>query len=114
LNYQISIDNGVEVFSNFSENRKRQIKQSLAEGIVCEETDRIEDVRAFYSILQHTYSKKLKLPLFPFEFFETIVSKAYGSLLVVKSEDKYWGASCVWAMAMCCTSGLYGRRWRTA
>lgn len=91
LNYQISIDNGVDVFSNFSENRKRQIKQSLAEGIVCEETDRIEDVRAFYSILQHTYSKKLKLPLFPIEFFETIVSKAYGSLLVVKSEDKILG-----------------------
>ena len=91
LNYQISIHNGVDVFSNFSENRKRQIKQSLAEGIVCEETDRIEDVRAFYSILQHTYSKKLKLPLFPFEFFETIVSKAYGSLLVVKSEDKILG-----------------------
>lgn len=91
LNYQISMHNGVDVFSNFSENRKRQIKQSLAEGIVCEETDRIEDVRAFYSILQHTYSKKLKLPLFPFEFFETIVSKAYGSLLVVKSEDKILG-----------------------
>ena len=91
LNYQLSIDNGVDVFSNFSENRKRQIKQSLAEGIVCEETDRIEDLRAFYSILQHTYSKKLKLPLFPFEFFETIVSKAYGSLLVVKSEDKILG-----------------------
>lgn len=91
LNYQISIHNGVDVFSNFSENRKRQIKQSLAEGIVCEETDRIEDVRAFYSILQHTYSKKLKLPLFPFEFFETILSKAYGSLLVVKSEDKILG-----------------------
>lgn len=91
LNYQISIHNGVDVFSNFSENRNRQIKKSLAEGIVCEETDRIEDVRAFYSILQHTYSKKLKLPLFPFEFFETIVSKAYGSLLVVKSEDKILG-----------------------
>ena len=91
LNYQISIDNGVDVFSNFSENRKRQIKQSLAEGIVCEKTDRMDDVRAFYSILQHTYSKKLKLPLFPFEFFETIVSKAYGSLLVVKSEDKILG-----------------------
>jgi len=91
LNYQISISNGAEVFSNFSENRKRQIKQSLAEGIVCKETDRIEDVRAFYSILQHTYSKKLKLPLFSFEFFETIVSKAYGNLLVVKSEDKILG-----------------------
>lgn len=91
LNYQLSIDNGVDVFSNFSENRKRQIKQSLAEGIVCEKTDRMDDVRAFYSILRHTYSKKLKLPLFPFEFFETIVSKAYGSLLVVKSEDKILG-----------------------
>ena len=91
LNYQISIDNGVDVFSNFSENRKRQIKQSLAEGLVCEKTDRMEDVHSFYGILQHTYSKKLKLPLFPFEFFETRVSKAYGSLLVVKSEDKILG-----------------------
>lgn len=91
LNYQISIDNGVEVFSNFSENRKRQIKQSLAEGLVCEKTDRMEDVHAFYSILQHTYSKRLKLPLFPFEFFKSIVSKAYGNLLVVKIEDKILG-----------------------
>ena len=91
LNYQISIQNGGEVFSNFSENRKRQIKQSIAEGLVCEKTERVEDVRAFYGILQHTYSKKLKLPLFPFEFFETIVSKAYGKLLVVKSEDKILG-----------------------
>lgn len=91
LNYQISIDNGVEVFSNFSENRKRQIKQSLAEGLVCEKTDRMDDVRAFYSILQHTYSKKLKLPLFPIEFFETIVSKANGHLLVVKNKGKILG-----------------------
>ena len=91
LNYQISIHNGGDVFSNFSENRKRQIKQSMAEGLVCEKTERVEDVRAFYGILQHTYSKKLKLPLFPFEFFETIVSKAYGRLLVVKSEDKILG-----------------------
>lgn len=79
------------MFSNFSENRKRQIKQSLAEGLVCEKTDRMEDVHAFYSILQHTYSKRLKLPLFPFEFFESIVSKAYGKLLVVKIEDKILG-----------------------
>lgn len=91
LNYQISISNGGDVFSNFSENRKRQIKQSIAEGLVCEKTERVEDVRAFFGILQNTYSKKLKLPLFPFEFFETIVSKAYGSLLVVKSEDKILG-----------------------
>ena len=91
LNYQISIQNGDDVFSNFSENRKRQIKQSLAEGLVCEKTDRMEDVHAFYSILQHTYSKRLKLPLFPFEFFESIVSKAYGKLLVVKIEDKILG-----------------------
>lgn len=91
LNYQISIRNGDDVFSNFSENRKRQIKQSLAEGLVCEKTDRMEDVHAFYSILQHTYSKRLKLPLFPFEFFKSIVSKAYGKLLVVKIEDKILG-----------------------
>ena len=91
LNYQISIHNGDEVFANFSENRKRQIKQSIAEGLVCEETHREEDIHAFYRILQKTYSKKLKLPLFLFEFFETIVSEAYGHLLVVKSEDKILG-----------------------
>jgi len=91
LNYQISIQDGAEVLANFSENRKRQIKQSMAEGIVCEKTERLEDVRAFYRILQHTYSKKLKLPLFPLEFFEGIVSKAYGKLLVVKIEDKILG-----------------------
>ena len=91
LNYQISITNSEEVFSNFSENRKRQIKQSMAEGVFYENTVCTEDIREFYRILKHTYSKKLKLPLFPIEFFETIVSKAYGNLLVVKRNDKILG-----------------------
>ncbi|MDD3490962.1 MAG: GNAT family N-acetyltransferase [Paludibacter sp.] len=91
LNYQISIHSGDEVFANFSDNRKRQIKQSITEGLVCEETSRIEDIQAFFRVLQKTYNKKLKLPLFPFEFFETIVSKANGHLLVVKNKGKILG-----------------------
>ena len=62
LNYQISIHSGDEVFANFSDNRKRQIKQSITEGLVCEETSRIEDIQAFFRVLQKTYNKKLKLP----------------------------------------------------
>ena len=91
LNYQIALTNIDEVFSGISDTRKRQIKQSLREGVVYQQTVDMQDIKDFYLILQHVYRKKVKLPLFPFEFFETVVSKSFGKLLVVKDNNRVLG-----------------------
>lgn len=91
MNYQIALDNVDNVFSNFSKSRRRQIKQSLKKGVSFQSTINSQDLIDFYKILKDLYNKKIKLPLFPFEFFETIVMKSYGKLLVVKIENKVIG-----------------------
>lgn len=91
LNYQIALTNIDEVFSGISDTRKRQIKQSFREGVIYQLTFDKQDIKDFYLILKHVYRNKVRLPLFPFEFFETVVLKSFGKLLIVKCNNKVLG-----------------------
>lgn len=91
LNFQISLTGADDVFSKFSEARRRQIKQSFKEGVSYQQTVNPQDIKDFYHILQKVYNQKVKLPLFPVEFFEILVTNSFGHLLVVKNQNKVLG-----------------------
>lgn len=91
LNFQLALTNVDDVFLKFSDSRRRQIKQSYKEGVNYEQTVNIQDIKDFYLILQAVYNQKIKLPLFPVEFFEELVTNSYGQLFVVKKENKVLG-----------------------
>ncbi len=84
LNFQIDLTSVDEVFAKLSETKKRQVKQTLKAGVSYELTHNTEDIIDFYQILSELYRNKIKLPLFPLEFFETIIKDSMGQLIVLK------------------------------
>lgn len=96
LNYQIDFSNEKYVFENLSKSKQRQIKIAHKNGVIWEETKDLDDIRLFYDILKKLYKNKIRLPLFPIEFFEKLIRLPHGKLLVVKQEEKVIGGmACV-------------------
>jgi hypothetical protein len=84
LNFHIDLTTVDEVFSKLSDSKKRQVRQTLKAGVSYEMTRRAEDITEFYKILSELYQNKIKLPLFPVEFFEKIIKDSMGQLIVLK------------------------------
>jgi predicted N-acyltransferase len=91
LNYQIDIVDYETLWQKLSDNRKREIKISENLGAVCEETQNEQDINDFYLILSELYSKKLRLPIFPLEFFLKLCKNPFSKIFVVKFENKVIG-----------------------
>lgn len=91
LNFQIDIVDYETLWQKLSDNRKREIKISENLGAVCEEVQNEQDVNDFYLILSELYSKKLRLPIFPLEFFLKLWKSPRTNIFVVKYENKVIG-----------------------
>lgn len=91
LNYHVDCQSKEMAWKNIKENRKRQIKKALAEGVKIEEAVSEEEVMVFYHLLSDLYKKKVKTPLFPQEFFLEFYRKRCGKYLLVKDGDEIIG-----------------------
>ena len=95
-NYQVDTTKPKLIFENLSESKRRQLRMSQSEDVTWHETNDKSDVNAFYACLHDLYKTKVRLPLFPLEFFEKLVQMPNGKLLVVKHENKVIGGmACV-------------------
>lgn len=85
--YDILIDttNFESVFMKMDRNRKRNIKRAYEKGIKIENNPSREDILAFYKMLTDLYSKKVKTPLVPFEFFDSLQKKPISNFIIVKN-----------------------------
>lgn len=90
LNFHVdcSVEN---ILSQMSESRRRQIKKAIKSGVEIAEAQSINDITAFYSILNKLYQTKVKTPLFPFEFFSRFHTLGVGKFLLVKYNEKVIG-----------------------
>lgn len=70
VNFIVDIEKHKQSAQQLNSGKKRQIKKSLENKAVIIENATIEQVRSFYSILKDLYTKKIKKPLPPWEFFE--------------------------------------------
>ncbi|HWY11248.1 MAG TPA: peptidoglycan bridge formation glycyltransferase FemA/FemB family protein [Bacteroidia bacterium] len=91
LNFHLNCSSEEIVNSNLNSNRTRQIKKAFKSGVLLEEAKTPEEVEKYYSILKDLYSKKIKKPLLPFEFFKLFFEKEIGKILLVKIENKIIG-----------------------
>lgn len=71
-----------------NDNRRRQITRALAAGATITEAASEQEVLEFYCILHHLYRSKLRLPLFPKEFFLQFYRQHVGKYLLVKHNGK--------------------------
>ncbi len=91
LNYLVDCSSEEKIWSMLKENRKRQIKKAIKEGVSIEGARSEEDVLGFYAILQDLYVKKVKKPLFPAEFFLSFYRNQVGKILLVRDCGKIIG-----------------------
>ncbi len=84
------------VLSGLSETKRRQLKTAQKNDVTWSETTQSIDVIEFYACLRKLYTSKIKMPLFPVEFFQKLVLLNNGKLLVVKQNGKIIGGmACV-------------------
>lgn len=74
-----------------SEQRLRQVKKALKNGVEIEEATSEKEVKDWYKILKNLYTEKIRTPLFSVEFFLEFYRKGWGKYLLVKHEDKVIG-----------------------
>ncbi len=93
LNFHVATPDVDTALKNLSTTKRRDIKLSKKEGAEWFETSEKDDIKAYYELLKNLYTTKIKLPLFSFLFFETLIEQGYGKLLVVKYEGQLIGGS---------------------
>lgn len=93
LNFHIQTPDKETVFSKLNTTKRRDVRVSLKNGAELIDKPNIEQVKEFYGLLYELYSKKIKLPLFPFEFFEILHQTKFGKFFLLNYQGKIIGGS---------------------
>lgn len=97
LNFIIETNDEILVFKNISSSKKRQIKQTLKEGVQIVEAKSKSDVISFYEVLEKLYKEKIKLPLFPESFFCKFIENHVGRIFIIQKDlEVLGGIVCVY------------------
>lgn len=91
LNYHLDCSSEEIAWANFNNNRKRQIKKAIKNGVTIEIAKNEIEVKDYYIILEDLYLKKIKKPLFSLEFFLKFFHSNVGKILLVKYQEKIIG-----------------------
>ncbi len=85
-----------EIMSAMRYNRRREIRQTLAEGAACRLARTEEEIRDLYHILATLYAERVKVPLPGYEYFRQLYHSPCGRVFVVKhGETVIGGAFCL-------------------
>jgi len=93
LNFHVSTPDHETALKQLKTSKRRDVKLSKEKGAEWFETSEIEDLKDYYELLSDLYKNRIKIPLFPFEFFEKLLQLPLGKLFVVKYEGKVIGGS---------------------
>ena len=102
FNYQKHLDYHINTTSielaqrNIGKHRWRYIRLSVRDGAKIVDNPTIEQVRAFYTILQDLYRTKVRTPLWSWDFFERLYYVDNAKYILVELDGKIvGGAACV-------------------
>jgi hypothetical protein len=102
LNFHVYTPNIETVTSKLSSSKRRQIKLSIKSGTEIVKAETSKDVHDYYALLKELYKIKVKLPLFPEEFFEKLILLSNADILLIKLHDKIVGGiTCVYLDNRC-------------
>ena len=102
FNYQKHLDYHINTTSielaqrNIGKHRWRYIRLSMRDGAKIVDNPTIEQVRAFYTILQDLYRTKVRTPLWSWEFFERLFHVEHARYILVELDGQIvGGTACV-------------------
>ena len=93
LNFRIKTESIAGASKQLSSSKRRYIKMSEKTGAETVELKTKDEIAEFYAILQNLYKTKVRVPLFPVEFFEKFVSFDGNKILGIKYDGKIIGGS---------------------
>lgn len=91
LNFHLNTTSIEDVKSRISKSRLRQIKKAQKQGVAWKVAESIDEVTAFYNILNELYVTKIKKPLFSIDFFINFFKSKVGKYLLVIYNNKVIG-----------------------
>ncbi len=96
LNFHVNTTTTEIAQSNIGKHRWKYIRLSMRDGAKIIDDPSIDQVRAFYSILQDLYRTKVKTPLWSWGFFERLYYIESAKYILVELDGKIvGGAACV-------------------
>ena len=96
LNFHVNTTTADIAQSNIGKHRWRYIRLSMRDGAKIVENPTIEQVRAFYTILQDLYRTKVRTPLWSWEFFERLYHVEHAKYILVELDGQIvGGTACV-------------------
>ena len=96
LDYHINTTSLELAQSNIGKHRWRYIRLSMRDGAKIVENPTIEQVQAFYTILQDLYRTKVRTPLWSWEFFERLYHVEHARYILVELDGQIvGGTACV-------------------
>ncbi len=104
LNFHINTTSVERIDKHLNRNRKRNIRAVQQRGAAIVEKPTLEQVRAFYVLLQSLYTNKIRLPLFPLAFFEQLWKLDSSLFLLVERGGEIVGGT---AHVMLSNKALY-------
>ncbi len=93
LNFQIDTTSEAVVNANMGKSRKRDVKTALKNGAIIDEKPTLDDVKKYYDILRHLYKTRIKIPLFPIEFFLRLYKNNFCKFITIKYNDQVIGGT---------------------
>ena len=96
LNFHVDTTSLDQVQSHIGKHRWRYIRLSMRDGAKIVEHPTIEQVRAFYTVLQDLYRTKVKTPLWSWDFFERLYHVEHARYILVELDGQIvGGTACV-------------------
>lgn len=96
LNFHVNTTSADLAQSNIGKHRWKYIRLSMRDGAKIVENPTLEQVQAFYTILQDLYQTKVKTPLWSWEFFERLYYIEHSQYILVELDGKIvGGTACV-------------------
>ena len=123
LNFHVDTSSIETVEANLGKSRKRDIRTTIREGVSIveltnervSELERERMVREYYEILKSLYEIKVKTPLFPESFFQTLAKHKDARFLLTALDGKIIGGTvcvaqegkCLYEWFACGEDGVY-------
>ena len=93
LNFHVHCDNWEEVERRIGKHRRRYIRLSIREGVTVVESPSLDQVRQYYAILEDLYRTKVKMPLYPWHFFEQLYKLDTSRFILIEYDGQIIGGS---------------------
>ena len=96
LNYHVDTTSLDQAQSRIGKHRWRYIRLSMRDGATIVANPTLEQVQAFYTILQDLYRTKVRTPLWSWEFFERLFHTEHARYILVELDGQIvGGTACV-------------------